>query len=197
MGRSRAGVLFKRQGVHVMHNSEITFTCFTEFGWSRTQQWASFDSNMVVLASLTWCRVQFTPTIDHCSLATLIGLCIRTQLARNLPFTYKIDVSVRLRSTLCGRPESTMSLCSKDFGVPPTVLGINAADNRRWACIRGASQQAAEWQGAGCSCPWESAPSQHGRPVPGHSACAGFVDCTTLCCTLGWGLAKTLSRLTC
>lgn len=40
------------------------------------------------------CRVQFTPTIDHCSLATLIGLCIRTQLMRKLPKTYKLDISV-------------------------------------------------------------------------------------------------------
>ena len=39
--------------------------------------------------------MQFTPTIDHCSLATLIGLCIRTQLMRKLPATYKIDISVR------------------------------------------------------------------------------------------------------
>ena len=46
-------------------------------------------------AQMAACRVQFTPTVDHCSLATLIGLCIRTQLLRKLPPTYKIDITVR------------------------------------------------------------------------------------------------------
>jgi metal-sulfur cluster biosynthetic enzyme len=50
-----------------------------------------FDS---VISGIGSCRVQFTPTIDHCSLATLIGLCIRTQLMRKLPRTYKLDISV-------------------------------------------------------------------------------------------------------
>lgn len=36
----------------------------------------------------------FTPTIPHCSMATLIGLCIRVKLERNLPAGYKFDVSV-------------------------------------------------------------------------------------------------------
>lgn len=46
-------------------------------------------------------RVQFTPTIDHCSLATLIGLCIRTQLIRKLPETFKIDIMVRDPASQC------------------------------------------------------------------------------------------------
>lgn len=36
----------------------------------------------------------FTPTIPHCSMATLIGLCIRVKLERNLPKQYKFDVSI-------------------------------------------------------------------------------------------------------
>lgn len=36
----------------------------------------------------------FTPTIPHCSMATLIGLCIRVKLERNLPKSYKFDVSI-------------------------------------------------------------------------------------------------------
>lgn len=36
----------------------------------------------------------FTPTIPHCSMATLIGLCIRVKLERNLPKHYKFDVSI-------------------------------------------------------------------------------------------------------
>ncbi|ORY05787.1 DUF59-domain-containing protein [Basidiobolus meristosporus CBS 931.73] len=39
--------------------------------------------------------VEFTPTIPHCSMATLIGLCIRVRLLRSLPERFKIDISVR------------------------------------------------------------------------------------------------------
>ncbi|KAI8869770.1 DUF59-domain-containing protein [Ramicandelaber brevisporus] len=39
--------------------------------------------------------VEFTPTIPHCSMATLIGLCIRVKLLRSLPERFKIDIRVR------------------------------------------------------------------------------------------------------
>jgi len=39
-------------------------------------------------------RVEFTPTIPHCSMATLIGLCIRVQLIRSLPSRFKVDVAI-------------------------------------------------------------------------------------------------------
>ena len=39
-------------------------------------------------------QVQFTPTIPHCSMATLIGLCIRVQLLRCVPNFYKIHIQV-------------------------------------------------------------------------------------------------------
>ncbi|KAI8813759.1 hypothetical protein BJ742DRAFT_746653 [Cladochytrium replicatum] len=39
--------------------------------------------------------VKFTPTIPHCSMATLIGLCIRVRLLRSLPGRFKVDVNVR------------------------------------------------------------------------------------------------------
>ena len=38
--------------------------------------------------------VNFTPTIPHCSMATLIGLCIRTRLDRSLPLRFKVDINV-------------------------------------------------------------------------------------------------------
>ncbi|KAI9343953.1 hypothetical protein BDR26DRAFT_857852, partial [Obelidium mucronatum] len=38
--------------------------------------------------------VVFTPTIPHCSMATLIGLCIRVQLLRCLPQRFKVDINV-------------------------------------------------------------------------------------------------------
>jgi metal-sulfur cluster biosynthetic enzyme len=42
------------------------------------------------------CRivVQFTPTIPHCSMATLIGLCIRMKLSECVPSRFKVDVLV-------------------------------------------------------------------------------------------------------
>ncbi|TPX43445.1 hypothetical protein SeMB42_g04716 [Synchytrium endobioticum] len=39
-------------------------------------------------------HVRFTPTIPHCSMATLIGLCIRVRLLRSLPDKFKVDISV-------------------------------------------------------------------------------------------------------
>ncbi|EFN53561.1 hypothetical protein CHLNCDRAFT_25675 [Chlorella variabilis] len=37
-------------------------------------------------------KVQFTPTVEHCSMATLIGLCIRVKLLRALPPRFKADI---------------------------------------------------------------------------------------------------------
>lgn len=34
--------------------------------------------------------MQFTPTVEHCSMATLIGLCIRVKLLRALPPRFKV-----------------------------------------------------------------------------------------------------------
>ncbi|RDD46957.1 Mitotic spindle-associated MMXD complex subunit MIP18 [Trichoplax sp. H2] len=39
-------------------------------------------------------KVHFTPTIPHCSMATLIGLCIRVRLIRSLPERFKVDITV-------------------------------------------------------------------------------------------------------
>lgn len=39
-------------------------------------------------------RVLFTPTIPHCSMATLIGLSIRVRLLRALPRRFKVEVGI-------------------------------------------------------------------------------------------------------
>ncbi|XP_078438438.1 MIP18 family protein (DUF59) [Wolffia australiana] len=39
-------------------------------------------------------RVTFTPTVEHCSMAALIGLSIRVKLIRSLPSRFKIDIQV-------------------------------------------------------------------------------------------------------
>ncbi|BGP37703.1 Cytosolic iron-sulfur assembly component 2B [Rhodotorula kratochvilovae] len=39
--------------------------------------------------------VEFTPTIPHCSMATLIGLSLRVRLLRSLPERFKVDIRVK------------------------------------------------------------------------------------------------------
>lgn len=42
-------------------------------------------------------RIEFHPTVPHCSLATLIGLCIRVQLERTVAHTnpFKLDIYIK------------------------------------------------------------------------------------------------------
>ncbi|CAL1676501.1 unnamed protein product [Lasius platythorax] len=40
-------------------------------------------------------RVEFNPTVPHCSLATLIGLCIRIKLERHLVASFKLDIYIK------------------------------------------------------------------------------------------------------
>ncbi|CAG9765783.1 unnamed protein product [Ceutorhynchus assimilis] len=46
-------------------------------------------------ANISVVRVEFNPTVPHCSLATLIGLCIRIKLQRNMPFPIKLDIYIK------------------------------------------------------------------------------------------------------
>ena len=39
-------------------------------------------------------EVRFTPTVAHCSMATLIGLCIRAKIMRVLPPWFKVKVEL-------------------------------------------------------------------------------------------------------
>lgn len=39
-------------------------------------------------------NIRFTPTIPHCSMATLIGLCLTVKLMRSLPTRFKICVQI-------------------------------------------------------------------------------------------------------
>ncbi|XP_017877127.1 MIP18 family protein galla-1 isoform X1 [Ceratina calcarata] len=40
-------------------------------------------------------RIEFNPTVPHCSLATLIGLCIRVKLERQLEDFFKLDIYIK------------------------------------------------------------------------------------------------------
>ncbi|CAK9818433.1 MIP18 family protein galla-1 [Anthophora quadrimaculata] len=40
-------------------------------------------------------HIEFNPTVPHCSLATLIGLCIRVKLERHLVALFKLDIYIK------------------------------------------------------------------------------------------------------
>lgn len=52
------------------------------------------EKNITVNNNENTVHVNFTPTIPHCSMATLIGLSIRVQLLRALPSRFKVTVTV-------------------------------------------------------------------------------------------------------
>lgn len=52
------------------------------------------SANIIVDPVRYTVRVLFTPTIKHCSQATLIGLMIKVKLIRCLPLNYKVTVLI-------------------------------------------------------------------------------------------------------
>ena len=63
--------------------------------------------------------VEITPTIPHCSMATLIGLCIRVRLERALPQRFRVDIRVRP-----GTHQSENQVClSRLYG--PLIWQVN------------------------------------------------------------------------
>eukprot|EP00388_Colpodella_angusta_P037319 GDKK01041284.1.p1 GENE.GDKK01041284.1~~GDKK01041284.1.p1 ORF type:complete len:177 (-),score=23.59 GDKK01041284.1:22-522(-) len=52
------------------------------------------ESNVQVDPHAKTVKVYFTPTIKHCSQATLIGLMIKVKLIRCLPLNYKVTVLI-------------------------------------------------------------------------------------------------------
>jgi len=52
------------------------------------------QSRVQVRNSANHISIEFTPTIPHCSMATLIGLSIRVKLLRILPARFKVDVVI-------------------------------------------------------------------------------------------------------
>ncbi|XP_057654604.1 MIP18 family protein galla-1 [Diorhabda carinulata] len=49
----------------------------------------------LVVSNLNVVRIEFNPTIPHCSLATLIGLCIRVKVERSIPDPIKLDIYIK------------------------------------------------------------------------------------------------------
>ncbi|XP_031341538.1 MIP18 family protein galla-1-like isoform X1 [Photinus pyralis] len=58
-----------------------------------------YDEGVIVqnptAGNISVIRVEFNPTVPHCSLATLIGLCIRIKLERSIPQEMKLDIFIK------------------------------------------------------------------------------------------------------
>lgn len=52
------------------------------------------EESVTIDVDKNWAQVCFTPTVSHCSLATLIGLSIQVKLLRCLPVGTKVDVRI-------------------------------------------------------------------------------------------------------
>lgn len=48
------------------------------------------DITVLQKGSFVYIRIEFTPTVPHCHLATLIGLCIRVKVSRDFPGRHKV-----------------------------------------------------------------------------------------------------------
>ncbi|XP_049935634.1 protein AE7-like 1 [Nymphaea colorata] len=52
------------------------------------------EESITVDEKLGRIRITFTPTVQHCSMATVIGLCLRVKLMRCFPPHFKVDINV-------------------------------------------------------------------------------------------------------
>lgn len=83
--------------------------------------------NVTVSDQLSTVHIYFTPTIPHCSMATLIGLSLRVKLLRSLPPRYKISIAISPgthQSEEAGKNMVTeeMKMCAKfTFTYVPSV----------------------------------------------------------------------------
>lgn len=69
--------------------------CDPEYPNSLEELAVVLRDQIIVDASKYYVRIDYTPTIPHCSMATLIGLCIRVKLLRCLPPSYDVDVFIK------------------------------------------------------------------------------------------------------
>jgi metal-sulfur cluster biosynthetic enzyme len=50
------------------------------------------EDSIFVDDSKSYVKITFTPTVQHCSMATIIGLSLRLKLLRSLPPRFKVDI---------------------------------------------------------------------------------------------------------
>jgi hypothetical protein len=74
-------------------------------------------------------KILFTPTIPHCSMATLIGLCLRVKLLRSLPDNFKVDVEI----TPGTHNSEESSKSKKEFKILTLIVNKQLNDKERVA----------------------------------------------------------------
>ncbi|PHT80317.1 MIP18 family protein [Capsicum annuum] len=86
-------VLLISQG-HAASSSDLRDIKDPEHPYSLEDLKVLTEDSIEVDDEQSYIRVTFTPTVEHCSMATLIGLCLRVKLMRCLPSRYKVDIRV-------------------------------------------------------------------------------------------------------
>ncbi|WVZ60738.1 hypothetical protein U9M48_010720 [Paspalum notatum var. saurae] len=69
-------------------------------------------------------QITFTPTVQHCSMATIIGLCLRLKLMQNFPPHFKVTPYVILELCL---PEVDIKVAPGSLANEESGTGIEAA----------------------------------------------------------------------
>ncbi|XP_077514558.1 cytosolic iron-sulfur assembly component galla-1 isoform X1 [Amblyomma americanum] len=46
-------------------------------------------------SAYSYVSVTLIPTVSHCHLAAIIGLCVRAKLEENLPYNFKLDIFIK------------------------------------------------------------------------------------------------------
>ncbi|KDP38609.1 hypothetical protein JCGZ_05316 [Jatropha curcas] len=67
---------------------------YPEHPYSLEQLSVLSEESITVDDKLGRILITFTPTIQHCSMATVIGLCLRVKLQECFPPHYKVDIKV-------------------------------------------------------------------------------------------------------
>ncbi|KAG5513676.1 hypothetical protein PMAC_000714 [Pneumocystis sp. 'macacae'] len=76
---------------------------------------------------IVYLTVEITPTIPHCSMATLIGLCVRVRLERCLPPRFRINVKIKKNTH---QSEKQVNKQLRDKERVAAALGIKPATSK-------------------------------------------------------------------
>lgn len=81
--------------------------------------------------------VQFTPTIPHCSMATLIGLSIKVKLMRSLPRRFKVGPFLQCFPDFDLNYTSVVQWFRFPFGPPGPQFSSNQSGLATWVGVSG------------------------------------------------------------
>lgn len=128
-------------------------------------------------------RVEFNPTVPHCSLATLIGLCIRVKLERHLAALFKLDIYIK-EGAHSTEEESTY-VCHMYFTKLPSSKTHVESPSLKLSASN-CSKQADQWQGTYSSCDGKSKLTGTGGEVYIRGGLLAFRVYTIVRCVCCW-----------